>query len=158
MTDFWRDLIAVASVFVTLVGFILALWQLRKTRSAAEKAREAAERSREESRRDYHRYVVANLPRLLDGAKRFVDANDWQGAILRLSDIAEHVAQLADLDGDWNTLAPESRIWEDTLRAVARGSIKEIPPKKWKEFVLRLHTKIDQYHGPFKGPDPESSR
>lgn len=142
LTDFGRDAITIFSLALTVLGFIVA-----------RSARRAARRATEESQRNYRRYVVANLLRLLDGAKTFVDSKDRKRATLRLGDLADQAAQLADLDGDWTDLASELRRWEEDVKALAKEKGRTFPADKWTSFILRLQTRIHRLHGPFKGPD-----
>jgi hypothetical protein len=164
LSESWRDIIAIASAVVTVVGFVLtvislvyAIRQIWKTQSAANAAKEAALRALAESQRNYQRYALANALRLLAEAKIYVDGETWDKAMLRLSDLAEQASQLADSDRDWKTFAKELRIWEETSKNISRKGSR-FDSKKWGLFLLRLQDKIDSSHGPFKDIDQETSR
>lgn len=156
LTDFWRDLTAIASAAITIVGFIVtvvslvyAIRQIRQTKSAAEAAREAATSALAESRRGFQRYAAANAHRFVNEAKIHVENKSWAMAALRLSDLADQAAQLASIEAAWIQLAEELREWEATSRRVAAGELKRFAANKWFEFALRLQAKIDSYYGPF---------
>jgi hypothetical protein len=91
LTEFWRDLLSLVSLGLTVVGFILTalgLWyailQIRKTKSAVEAAEEAANRALAESERNFQRYAAANAHRFINEAKMHVDGKAWEKAAMRL--------------------------------------------------------------------------
>lgn len=146
LSDFGRDAFALASTIVTLVGFIIAYWQIRKTKSAALAAKDAADRSFGESRRHFQKYVLSNILRSLAEAKILVAAQARDKAAMRLNDLGDQISQLADTDEGWQILLSEVRYWETVFRGNRR-----IATKKWDDLVDRLQAKIDSVHGPFKG-------
>ncbi len=72
--------------------------------------------------------------------------NDIPGASGLLADQA---AQLASMDPGWRQLADELRDWEATLRRFAIGDLTKFAVIKWNEFLLRVQSRIDSFHGLF---------
>jgi len=147
LSEAWRDIIALGSLVVTVIGFILAYWQIRKTKTAAYAAREAANRSYEETRSQYHRYVLSNASRLLTETRAYAASEHWDKTVLRLRDLAEQISQLAATDDDWPSLMEELRKWEARLSA---SDSPKVSKKTWADLMTRLQAKIDSRQGPFK--------
>ncbi len=150
-TEFWSDLLSVASVLIGLIGFCYTILQLWKTKIAADAARDAADKAVTESQKLFQRYALENAFRFLAETKIHVDHSSWDKASMRLSDVAEQVAQLAQIDPDWEQLTSELREWEATLRRMAGTSRSRFATTKWRDFMARLHRKVDETRGPFKG-------
>ncbi len=152
ITDAWD----VAGLVLTVVGFVLtllSLWyaivQVRKTASAAEAARSAAEATLIESRRTFQRYELAQVLRYMNEARLHVEARDWPRAAIRLSDLGDRAAQLANLSPEWPQLAHELRRWADDFSRFVPGATPKYPTRKWKELLQRLQVILDVSHGPF---------
>ena len=155
LTDYSRDLLSIASIVISIVGFALtvlsllyAIQQIRMTKTAAEAAEEAAKKTLLESEYLFTRFAAANSLRFLAEVRLFVDSKSWGFAALRLGDLRDQVAQLAKLDKDCESLVVGLRRWETTLRELSReeGIFSE---RKWLLFAVRLQNKIDQLHTPF---------
>jgi hypothetical protein len=147
LSEAWRDIIAVGSLIVTVIGFWLAIWQIRKTKSAALAAQDAANRSFEESRNHFQRYVISCSTRFLAESKLYASNESWDKAGLRLGDLADQVAQLTDTDQSWSAFLIELRQWETTFKSMPRG---KFAIRKWTGFLERLQSKVDSHHGPYK--------
>jgi len=157
LSEFWRDVLAVASAIITVLSLLYAILQIRKTKSAAIAAKEAVEKVHEESQRNFQRYALTNALRFMTEAKVHAESRAWDKAALRLGDLADQAAQLAYFDEEWKQLAVELRRWEDTMKRV--GSQKaNLAPMKWSAFLLRVQLKVDESHGPFRGLGPEEQR
>jgi hypothetical protein len=116
LSETWRDLVSLGSTAITLIGFALTIWQLRKTRGAAIAARDASTRAIEESRGHFRRYALANAVRCLAESKVYFEAESWRLVGLRLNDFADQVAQLASSDASWQPLLHELRVWEQLMK------------------------------------------
>lgn len=149
LRDAWRDIIAVGSLVITVVGFGLSLYQLRKTKSAALAARDAANRAIEESRGSFRRHVLACAVRFLAETRLHANAGNWEKTASRLGDLADQLSQLSDADQNWHGLLIELREWE--VKIVSRP-MTEPMKRKWSMLMQRLQQKVDSQHGPFKDP------
>jgi hypothetical protein len=147
LSEAWRDIMAVGSLVVTVVGFVLAIWQIRKTKSAALAARDAARHAYGENRDDFQRYVLACGMRFWTEAKIHVEAERWDLATIRLRDLADQVSQLADSDPAWRDILAELRRLDTTIGA---NPMPKFSGKKWSMLMERLQTKIDAHYGPYK--------
>lgn len=148
-----RDLIAIGSMGITVVGFGLTIAQLRRTKKAADAAREAIERTTRDDRSDFTRYVFSGVERCLAESKQFVHRKDWKSASLSVAELAGHAAQLISVDPEWQTLATDLREWELSLKQRKPKGGPPFAAEKWDRLVLQLHRKVAQHHGPFKSGD-----
>lgn len=149
MTDFWRDTLAIVSGVVTLVGFLIAWQQIRKTRKAAVAAQTAAAEAVQESRRSFEKYALSNVIRFAAEAAIYLERGQWDQAAIRLGDLAHHAVQLGARDPRWKELSQEIRAWEHTARKLAAGKTR-FAAGKWAEFSIKLQERIDTHHGPFQ--------
>jgi hypothetical protein len=147
LSEAWRDIIAVGSLIVTVIGFWLAIWQIRKTKSAALAAQEAANRSFEESRNHFQRYVISCSTRFLAESTLYASNKSWDKAGLRLGDLADQVSQLTDTDQSWSAFLKELREWETAFNSMPG---RKIAIRKWTSFLERFQSKVDSHHGPYK--------
>jgi uncharacterized membrane protein len=157
MSEGWRDAVSIASLVATVAGLWYAIVQIRRAKSAANAAKEAADKALAESRRNYHRYAVANAHRFIKEAKIHVENKTWILAAFRLNDLADQVAQLASEDPEWRQLADNLRKWEAACQDQDRGLKKTFAVLKWGEFTRRLQAKIDVWSGPFPATTEEAS-
>jgi hypothetical protein len=102
----------------------------------------------EENRRGYLRYTAANSLRLLREVIIHLDGQRWQFVALRLDDLAEQVAQMMEMDGEWQDLVEELRVWSAKIKEIDSGR-KQFARNKWQSFLLRFQAKLDRQHGPF---------
>jgi hypothetical protein len=153
LSESWRDIIAIASAVVTVVGFVLTVshWFTRSANHEDAICGECGEGSRAPSPGGKPAELPALRPRECiktpGRSENFVDGEIWDKAMLRLSDLAEQASQLADADRAWKTFATDLRIWEETMKNISRKGSR-FDSKKWGQFLLRLQDKIDSSHGP----------
>ncbi len=131
------------------MSLVYAIKQIWKTQSAADAALEAANRAVAESRGSFDRYVLSNTLRYFAEAKVYVESGLWSKASLRVSDLADQVAQLANSDSSWNELLKELRNWSEVFGPSA-GAIPQFSKRKWASLARRFQVKIDEQHGPFR--------
>ena len=149
LSDTARDLISIASLLVTIVGFGVTLWQLQRTATAAVAAREAADEMLRERREQFLRYVLASLDRGFSDVKTFVRMGEWTKAVLRLSELAELASHLSEVDPSWVELADKFRDWESiSEEQITKPS--RFPRNAWKQFARVAQASISEKHGPFK--------
>ena len=78
----WANLgIGIAALVVSLSGFAIAIWQIRKARSAAEAAADAATKARDAL---VHRLAIGDLARAsseIDRLKELHRTQEWQRAL-----------------------------------------------------------------------------
>ncbi|MBA4067359.1 MAG: hypothetical protein C0501_27345 [Isosphaera sp.] len=123
----WNDFYTVGGFFVGLVGFGVTLWQLRKTKYAAEAAAQASRDTLAENKESYERFVGAFASRLLSELQHAVNESDWKIAKVRAHDLAELLGTLpttgaAALDGATRTAG-------DNLREFAQTFAESTPPR-----------------------------
>ena len=125
-----RDLVTLVGFAGTVLGFIVTIWQLRKTQSAAKAAEVAANKTQEENRFAFYKFTVALAHRYVNEAKIHVDNEAWERAAIRLSDLTDQVNQLVPLDNAWSAMAGELHGWSVTCNRLKSNQLKRFPKKK----------------------------
>src|SRR5579871_4271925 len=149
LDESWRDVLSIAGLIVTVVGFLVTIWQLWKTRSAALAAELAAERALEESRFAYHKFAIALAHRYLQEAKIHADNKAWEKAGIRLSDLTSQLHHLLAMDESWNAFIIELDAWSITYNRLSAQEVKRFDKKKWLDLCGRLERKLNEKSGPF---------
>jgi hypothetical protein len=146
----WRDVVSIASLAVTAIGFAVALWQIRRATSAAIAAEKAADRALRESQKSFHRYTAANAHRYVSEVKIHIRNTAWPLSAARLADLADHAAQLDNEDASWKQIAGQLRKCEGACDGQSDpASQTPFATDKWEKFILKLQARIDAYSGPF---------
>lgn len=161
----WSDFYTIAGfifsilgLIVGVVGFGIAIYQIIKTKRAAEAAQEAARKTLAESKDSYERFVGAYASRLLSELQNAVNAKDWKLASIRCQDVAELMATLPFSGHEASDemiielvagLRDFSQTFTDNIpdkkSQLARGILK-----KWRDLVNSLHSRLDQLRAPFR--------
>lgn len=157
LSDFGSDALAIfgaVGTAATLVGLFLTYRQSRDAATAAEAAERAAKEALEADKSQFKRYMVSNAHRYINEAKIFVQKADWHMAAVRMSDLADHAAQVSSTltqDTGWDGMATELREWEAAFRRISASEISYSRnlQKKWHEFVSRTSESIDRFYGPY---------
>jgi len=148
LSDGWRDLITLTGLFATIVtvlAFILAIYQIRKIQSAAEASIQGEKNALTEIRKHYDRFAAANAHHLVRNVKVDVQKQQWDLAAIRLSDLADQLAQLVGTDESWRSFIDRLRKWEASCHRLAVGKLKRFSTDKWIEFTGSLQSKIDDW-------------
>ncbi len=106
--DNWGSLASVVGVLVSLLGFWIAIVQIRRSRSAATAAKEAAEEAREALARDL---TVADLVRAdeqIQSLKEFHRMREWRRALDRYPDVRRLLAEIGGRHQNLNDTHRES--------------------------------------------------
>ncbi|MCH8924249.1 MAG: hypothetical protein IIA67_14010 [Planctomycetes bacterium] len=164
LTDAWRDGLAIGAFVVTLVSLWYAIWQIRRTTTAAKAAEKAAKRTLDESRDQFQQFAVATALRFIAEVRTLVNNKMWPNAALRLDDLADYAGKMANLtlagqserQHTWTELARELREWAITCRDKADRSNVRFSRKKWETLLLQVQAIFEAYHGPFNIGTSES--
>lgn len=152
LTEWWRDLFAIAGLVLTLIGLGWTIWQVYRIKSVATATQEATTTALREIRDDYERYAIANVRRYLPEALAYIEHQSWGHASLRLYDVAEQTAQMARVKGgpdqEWVELTELLRGFAETAKKLASNKLKRFPHDKWNPVLSRLHAKIDLHVSP----------
>jgi hypothetical protein len=149
LTEGWSDGVAITGLSVTMAGFGFTLYQLRKTKSAAEAAREAANRAYAESRRYFQSLVASNAHSLVIQVRETVERKDWGNASRRVNDLADQMALLCQADADAVQFVNDVRSWGSRFARLASGDLKKFYNTRWDSFLLVLQRRIDMLRTPF---------
>lgn len=146
----WRDVLALASLVATLLGFAIAIWQIRKTKSAAEAARAAAKNTSAEVQKSYGHFTIGIAHRLITEVMSHVQKENWELASLRLNDLADQVVLLVSSDPEWKNDSTQLRKWADVcFRQLHADGTHTFDRDKWSKYFLKFHSKIDIHFGPY---------
>src|SRR5260370_18879872 len=134
MTESASEFIAIAGFLASIIGFLAtlvslyyAIRQVREAKCAAEAARDAANAVLAESKQNYLRYVVGSSHRFLNEAIIHIGNQAWHLAAVRMDDLADQIAQLANLDPQCQRLVDELRTWAMTTRRLTSGGLRRFP-------------------------------
>jgi hypothetical protein len=149
LTESWSDLVAITGLLVTVAGFALTLYQLRKTKSAAEAARSAADRAYAESRRYFESLIASNAHNLVTQVRETVQSKDWANASRRVNDLADQMALLPQADAEAAQFVNELRTWGGRFARLASGDLKKFYNSRWDSFLVVVQRRIDTLRTPF---------
>lgn len=79
----WGNLASVAGLVVSLVGFAIAIWQIRRSRNAADAAREAAVEARAAIGRNLTIEDIARASESIQSLKDLHQSESWERALDR---------------------------------------------------------------------------
>lgn len=145
----WTDFFTAGGFAVAVVGFAYTIYQVRKTKSAAEAAREAIREEQVHNRTAFQRYAASHANRLLALAIEYVDNESWEIAKIRVRDLAEYIAHLQTPSSDVTEIVEDLREHAHTLSTKARGAKRNFPVQKWRRLVNRIQRLFDQALNPF---------
>ena len=94
MIDSLANWASIIGFFVSLIGITFAIWQINKTRRAAEAATEASNRTQKTISRNLLLSDVSICTKNLDDIKLFVQNKKYESAKLRVNDLISDLIQI----------------------------------------------------------------
>jgi hypothetical protein len=152
LSEGWSDFVAITGLVVTVAGFAVTLYQLRKTQSAAEAARAAAERAFAESRQEFRRLIASSAHALATELRELAGRNQWDAAARRANDLADLLALLPGADAVVVQTVEELRVWGVHFTRLGTGGLRRFNNVKWVEFVPPVQRLIDRLRNPTPAP------
>ena len=152
LASYWRDVLNVLGLSVTLFSVWLAYRQSKMATTAAEAAEEAAERAASEARVSFRRYSLGSAVLVLEAVKHHLASEEWGSLTIRLGDLATYFSHLTDARGRSQDMRIEARKWEMIFRRLATSDRKSYPIRKWSEFLSQVQTFLDEATVPFADP------
>lgn len=144
------------SGLASMIGLIVALYQIwlarkqvAQAQSAAEAARRAAERVLNESRKSLQRYLAAQVHALLKEVRHYVDNEEWMMAALRANDLGDQLALLIQTDESLAAMVDRIREFGRKFHSLEKKAGPKVALGKWNELVQDLQRRIDRLHVPF---------
>jgi hypothetical protein len=153
LTEGWSDLIAITGLVVTVAGFAVTLYQLRKTQSAAEAARTAAEGAFAEGRRHLRTIVTTSTHRFVNELRGLADRGQWEPACRRANNLADQLALMPADDAAITSFINELREWGQRFARLATGQLKRRYNDRRAEFLIRLQRKLDSLRPELPGTE-----
>jgi hypothetical protein len=126
--NFWSFMVTAAGAVVTITGVTIAIYQIRKTRAAAEAACQAATDTAKKLRSVGAMIDLTRVYVLSNEAVSLLRANNFPGAALRIADVRARLVQIRE--------SPKGKGLQ--------------PPTKWQKLVTELATlqeSLEQYDG-----------
>jgi len=133
MSDEFVKWIGVIGSVASLVGLPIAIWQIYKTRRAAEAAKNSADRTQKFISRNLLLSDVSTCTRNLEEIKFFVRIERYESAQIRIGDLILQLIQVREMLESSNsshqiefkeTLSQLSIIREDFEKKLAKSSVK----------------------------------
>jgi hypothetical protein len=155
LTESWSDGVAITGLIATVAGFAITLYQLRKTKSAAEAARAAAEQAFAEGRRHLHTVVTTSTHRFVNELREMVERDQWDPAGRRANDLANQLALLPTADTEVAGFIDELRPWGQLFARLASGERKRRYNDRWAAFLVRIQRKLDSLQPAIPGTGDE---
>lgn len=123
------EILSVAGTLVTVFGFGITVWQLKKTRSAAEAAANSARATREVLAARVALADLAACTTIIDEVKALVRRNSAEAALLRVADITRLLLQLqaarrvsgADLGSEFKRFLTQLSVLRSLLERHLQG-------------------------------------
>jgi hypothetical protein len=143
LSEGWSDGVTITGLVVTVAGFAVTLWQLWKTKSAAEAARAAAEGAFGEGQRHLRTIVTTSTHRFVNELRDLADRGQWVPACTRANDLADQLALMVADDAEIAGFIDELRDWGQRFARLATGQLKQRYNERRAEFLLRLQRKLD---------------
>ena len=97
LNDGWRDGLLAGEIVVTVLGFVVALWRIRKVGSVAKEARKAAMEARQEIRRGVKVGQARSAGRLVGEIQSLLLSKRWEAAMLRLTDLRGQLVEMREV-------------------------------------------------------------
>jgi hypothetical protein len=153
-----RDVFGFVGLVVTSIGFVVTIWQLWKTQSAAKAAEAAARAALKQSRFAFEKFASNRALRFLQEAKIHVDGEAWGKAAMRLNDLTHELNQLLPFDVRWKQMVDELHTWCVICNSLETGKRKRFSRKEnWLDFCRRLEAELSRIIGPFSESKGEST-
>lgn len=88
------NLIGVIGSFLSLIGVIIAIWQIRKTRRIAQAAKDASERTQKIISRNFLLSDVSTCTKNLEEIKTYVRIERYESSLIRINDLISALVQI----------------------------------------------------------------
>lgn len=147
----WRDIIAVVALAVSFLGFSIAIWQILRTRRAAEAAEQAASAARKSLAQYLSIVDLVRASERIEEIKGLHRRQEWQQALYKYHDIR---LMLSDIRARHPVLTREQRqlmqqavdqfvtIERAVARALSAGG-QPSNPNRYEGFLLDAQSLSD---------------
>jgi hypothetical protein len=147
LTDTWRDVIGIISLFIGGIG----LWITIEAMRAAVAAKEAAVAAKKESEERFKADTAHRAIHKANRAQAYIGKQRWEL-------VAEVLRDLADELGGFIPLATNDQAWQDDLESLykmanecddlASGMRTQSHHLKWREILRNLAVRLHPYRRP----------
>ena len=115
--------ISIIGSFLSLIGVIIALVQISKTRRAAEAAKDASLQTQNAISRNLLLSDVSTCVKHIEELKSFVRSEKYELALLRVNDLISQLSQIRERNFE-DAILKLSNIRKDFERKIAKSSAK----------------------------------
>ncbi len=123
MNDEFVKWIGIIGSVASLIGLPVAIWQIYKTRRAAEAAREASLQTQKVISRNLFISDVSTCVKHIEELKTFVRNENYQLALVRINDLVSQLMQIQETNFE-ETIEKLSKIRNDFERKLEKSSAK----------------------------------
>jgi methylmalonyl-CoA mutase N-terminal domain/subunit len=92
------EIIGVAGLLVSILGFTLAIMQLRKVKNAAMAAKESSDATSLALQQNSILVDVTTCINMIDHTKTLIQGDEYKIALIRVSDLAAHLSRVRNLE------------------------------------------------------------
>ncbi len=133
MNDEFVKWISVIGSIASLIGLPVAIWQIYKTRRAAEAATKAVIRTQKAISRNLLLSDISNCTRNTEEIKSFVRSGKYESALIRVNDLISQLSQIQEMSKNSNqpiqiefreTISQLSIIRKDFEKKLIKSSVK----------------------------------
>ena len=139
----WLTILGFLGSMASILGIVVAGWQLWKTKNATQ----AIQQSLAESRQKIDQWLITQAFRLLDGASENIVQSAWTPAAVRLREMSHLLRQLKQDGDEWRELITWMDGFASTCTEMATGKGKRFPEtmrKKWREAEAVLRNSLSK--------------
>lgn len=150
--NFWSFMVTAAGAVVTIIGFAIAIYQIRRTRTAAEAARQAATDTAEKLLSVGAMIDLTRLYSLSNEAVVLLRHQKFAGAALRVGDLRAKVVELRvspkgralQAQQEWQMLVTKLKNLQEALeRYDGREGCDDALERRMKRDMFSIHDKVN---------------
>jgi hypothetical protein len=156
------DILGIAGSLLSLIGVVVAIWQVVKTRNAAEAATKAAREAHLSIRRNLLLSDVTSASVALEGMKALVKAERYEAALVRVTDLMGNLNQLKTLPIaeaaplQFSEVLLELHVIRDLLERRTMNADVRVDPIKVFKALSQISDELNTWIGTVKYHLPES--
>lgn len=135
--------IGVIGSFLSLIGVIIAIWQIRKTRRIAQAAKDASERTQKIISRNLLLSDVSTCTKNLEEIKTYVRIERYESSLIRVNDLISALVQIQQrLDAVEQNIPFEFEEMLSQLSIIRENFEKKVKRKSAKIDSIQINSQL----------------
>ncbi|MBP7528500.1 MAG: hypothetical protein KA801_11265 [Syntrophorhabdaceae bacterium] len=154
-------LFEIIGLAITILGLLVAIRQIRKTKKSADAAKDAAESMQGEIKKNVALTDISTCTRLIDQIKNFLLDQKFESARLRITDLHTCLVQLRHVDKHGPNLKiplTQLGIIETSLEKHILDADHEVNVLRFNEQLSKIAKELNDWLGTLKYTAPEGGR